>query len=97
MGDANRRLDLVYILTAFAAGTVSVNLQFAWRNDDLAVILLDFRDHIHTGKAGMAPFVGIERGDAHQPVNASFGLAKAVGIFSGDQRRGTFDPSSFAR
>src|SRR5881396_1013455 len=96
MSDANRRFHLVYILTAFAAGTVGVNLQFAWRNDDLAVILLDFRDHIHTGEAGMAPFVGIERGDAHQPVHASFRLAKAVGVFSRDQRGGTLDPSRFA-
>src|SRR5262249_55506334 len=54
VSDADGSLDLVNVLTAFPAGTVGVDLQFARRDRDIRRGLLNFGDCIDAGKAGVA-------------------------------------------
>ena len=80
--DAHRRLHFVDVLSAFAAGAKGIHLEFAGRDHDFVGGLLDFRDHIDAGETGVPAFVGIERRNAHQAMDAAFGLGEAVGIFA---------------
>ena len=96
MSDAHGGLDLVHVLSAFAAGPEGVDLQLVLRNHEFAFVF-DFRNHVHAGKAGVPAFVRIERRDADQPVHAPFGLAKAIGVFALDQQRDALDAGDFAR
>jgi hypothetical protein len=53
--------------------------------------VLEFRDHVHAGKAGVAALVGIEGRDAHQPVHPALGLGEAVGVFAPQHQGSVFD------
>ena len=75
MRDAHGSLHLVHVLSALAAGTERVHFKFIRRNDKLGIIFLDFRNHIHAGKARVPALVGIERRDAHEAMHAALGLA----------------------
>src|SRR5258708_21746297 len=87
MPNADGGLDFVDVLAALAAGTEGVNFEFIRRNVGL-LAFFDFCNNIHRSKAGVAPFIRIERRDADQPMYASFSFAKAVGIFTTDDHVG---------
>ena len=96
VSDANSRFDFVHVLSAFAAGTKSIDAKFVRRNLNVRGSFFDFRNCIDARETGVAPFVGIEWRNAHQPMHAAFGFAKAVGIFAFDQQRDAFDSGGFA-
>ncbi len=45
----------------------------------------------------MAPRIGVKRRDAHQAMDAAFGLEPAIGILADDADGGRFDAGAFAR
>ncbi len=79
MGDADRRLGLVDVLAAGAAGAVGVDAQILVVDLDFDVVGNLGKDE-DRGEGGMAAGVGIEGGDAHQPVNPLLGPQIAVGV-----------------
>ena len=83
--EAHGGFNFVYVLSAFAAGTIRVATDFGFRNDDVRLDeIAQFRNGVHAGKTRVATFVGIKRRNAHEPVNAAFGFAKTVGVFALD-------------
>jgi len=79
VGDTHRRVGLVDVLSARAAGAVSVDAQ-------VGRIDLDFDGFVHfgidehAGERSMAAVAGIERGFSHQSMHTGFGAQMTVGI-----------------
>jgi len=81
MHNANSRLDFVHVLSAFAAGTVSIDLKID-RIDLNRRGVGDFRNNIDTGEGSMASLVRIEGRNAHQAMHAAFRIQISVGVIS---------------
>ena len=96
MPDAHRRLHLVDVLPALAAGAERAHLKLC-RRQFLLLALLDLGDDINAGETGVPALVRIKRRDAHEPVHAPLGLAVAVGVLAGNEQRGALDAGDFAR
>ena len=87
---------LVDVLAARARGAIGVDLAVALVDLDLDAVV-DHRIDPHRGEAGVAARVGIERRDAHQAVDARFGLQPAVGVVALDHDRRRLDAGLVAR
>ena len=55
-------------------------------------VLRQIGHHLHRGKGGLSPGVGVKGGNPHQPVNAMLSPKIAVGIFPLDHNGGRLDP-----
>ena len=64
---------LVLVLTAGAAGTERIAPQFVGTNLDVNCTV-DLRRHVHRGERSLPAGVGIERANAHQPMDAGLAL-----------------------
>src|SRR5713101_1184411 len=96
VSEAHRRVGLVDVLTAGATGTVGIDSQ-VFRADVHLDGLIDVRVNEHRRERGVAARVCVKRGDAHQAVDAGFGLQIAIGTRPLDGERGTFYSTAFAR
>ena len=72
--DAHRRIGLVDVLAAGAARAVGVDAQILVADLDLDLVL-DLRVDEDGGERGVPARVGVERGDAHQAMDAAFRTA----------------------
>ena len=96
--EAHGGLDLVHVLSALAAGTVGVAPEFRLRDDDVRLDEIgEFGDGVHAGEAGVAAFVRVEGGDAHEPVNAALGLAETIGVLALDAEGHALQAGGIAR
>ena len=88
--DAHGGFHLVHVLSAGAAGSGCGDLQILFGDVDVD-LLLQFRHHLHAGKAGLALVVRVERGDPHQAMGAFLVAQVAVGVAALDFDRGALD------
>src|SRR5271167_3353754 len=79
MGKAHGRVGLVDVLTAGAAGAEGIDSEIDGIDYDLDLVV-DRRENEDRSERSVAARVSVERRDAHQPVNASFGLEITVGV-----------------
>ena len=83
MGQPDRRVGLVDVLAARPGGAEGVDSDLVPVQLNLEVAL-DFRQHLHQGKRGVAALLRIERADPDQPVDTPLGLEKAVRVAAVD-------------
>jgi len=83
MGDAHRRIGLVYVLAPCARRPEGLDLEVFWGDLDV-VSLFHFRYHVHGGEGGVAAAGGVEGGDAHQPVHPLLSLQSPVDAVARD-------------
>ena len=88
VGDADRRVGLVDMLAAGAAGAEGVDADILLVEVDIDAVV-EFRHDHHRGERGVATAAGVKRRDPHQPVDAEFGAHVAVGVAPLDQDRDT--------
>ena len=74
---------LVDVLAAGAAGAVDV-LADVLVPVDLHLDVVQLRQHVDRGEAGVPAVLGVERADAHQPVHAALAREIAVGVRARD-------------
>ena len=86
----------VDVLTAGTAGTSKAYVDVGRVDVDVDRVV-DHRIDGNGREARVAPGVGIERRDAHQPVHACFGLEPAVRVLAFNFERGRLDARFFAR
>ena len=96
MGDANGRLDLIHILAAGSAGPKGIDPEIFVVDDEVDIII-QFGIDEDRGKGSMPALVGIEGGDAHEPVYAGFSLEIPVGIGPCHGQRHALDAGLFSR
>src|SRR6267154_1086420 len=96
MRDAHRRVGLVDVLASGSRCAVGVDAQIGGIDLDLYV-LVDLGIHEHAREGGVAARVRIERGLAHQAVNAVLGAQVPVGVAAADLERGALDAGDLAR
>src|ERR1700751_4266623 len=80
---AYRRFGLVDVLSARAGGAIGVDPAIALADFDLYPVI-DHRVDPNGREACMPSRVGIERGNAHQPMNSGLGLEPAMRIVALD-------------
>ena len=80
---AHRRVRLVHVLAAGAAGAVGVDAQVLVLDLDVDVVV-DLRDGLDGRERRLAALVGVERGDAHKAVDAALGLEHSEGVWAFD-------------
>ena len=95
MRDAHGGLGAVDVLAAGAGGAEDVDAQILGLDLDLHVVV-DQRDDEDRGEGGVAAGVGVEGRDAHQAVDADFGLHLPVDVLALDFDRGALDARLFA-
>ena len=95
MGDADRRVGPVHVLTAGAARAVGIHAQVGRVDGDIDVVV-DLGIDEYRGKRGVPAVAGVEWRLAHQAMNPGFGAQPAVGMGSGETHRDTFDARHFA-
>ena len=71
-----------------SAGAEGVHPQVGIADLDVDIVLFDLGEGVHRCKGGVAAGVAVKGGDAHQAVNAGFGLEVAVGVFTADVEGG---------
>ncbi len=76
MRKAHGRIGLVDVLSTGTTRTVGVDAKILVLNLDVDIVI-DLGNDFHRGERGLAALVGIERRDAHEPVNAALGLEHA--------------------
>ena len=87
VGEAHGRVGLVDVLPAGALGAERLDAQLVVGDlADLGVVL-DLGQHLDEGERRVAPLLGVERADAHEPVDAPLGTEEAVGAPTGDRDR----------
>ena len=96
VGDPHRGIRLVDVLAAGPAGPVGVDLEVIVVQLDLAVALDDGCD-LDAGEARLATARGVERGDAHEPVDALLGAVEPVGVLAADAEGGGLDAGLLPR
>ena len=96
VGDPNRTVGGVDVLTARARRAIGIDAQIGFVDLDVDVVV-DLGIDPDAGEAGVAPRRAVVGADPDQPVDAAFGLQIAVGIFALDQDRRRLDPRLFAR
>ena len=79
VGEADGRVGLVDVLAAGALRAVGVDAQVVVGDLTDLDVVLDLRQHLHQREGGVAPLLGVEGADAHQPVDAALGAQVAVG------------------
>jgi hypothetical protein len=83
VGDAHGRVGLVDVLAARAGGAIGVDLQVVVLDLDVARVLDDRRD-LDARERRLAAVLRVERGDAHEPVDALLGGEQAIGVLARD-------------
>jgi hypothetical protein len=83
VGDPNRGLGLVDVLTSRATGAERVDPQVGRRDVD-GDGLIDHGKDEHRGERGVSPLRRVIRRDADEPMNAALGLEVSVGVIAGD-------------
>ncbi len=96
MGHPHCCLQLVDVLAALATGPERIHPHVFHFQIDL-VGVRQLGHHVDRGKRGVATFVGVERGDPHQPMHAALGLGIPVGIVAADQQRHALGAGFLAR
>ena len=84
VGDPDRAVGGVDVLTARARRTVGIDAQLGFVDLNVDVVV-DFGIDPDAGEAGVAAGVAVVGADPDQPVDPAFGLQIAVGIFAPDQ------------
>jgi hypothetical protein len=92
---ANRRVGLVDVLTARAAGAEGVGAHVGRVDVDLDRVV-DLRVDEEAGKAGVTPTCAVERALSHQAVHAGFGAQVAESVVALHLDRGAADPGGVA-
>ena len=95
VGDAHGAVGLVDVLAAGTRRAVGVDAQILVVDLDLDLVV-DHRIDPDRGEAGVAAVVRIEGRDAHQAMDAAFGLEPAIGVGAGDPDRRRFEPGLLA-
>ena len=72
------------MLAAGTGGTVDLHLIVLGADLHILAVVLDVGDDLDGGEGGLAAGVGVEGGDAHQPVDAVFTLQESVGVLALD-------------
>src|ERR1019366_7471832 len=80
---------------AGAAGPECIDAQVLFLDIDLDFVV-HLREDEDAGEGGVTARVGVEGRDAHQAVDADFGLQQAVGVLAVDLEGGALDARSFA-
>ena len=80
----------VDVLTARARGSIGVDPAIGFIHLDVDLVV-DHGIDPDRGEARMPPRVRIEGRDAHEAVNAQFGLQPAIGVLALDLQRGALD------
>ena len=93
--DAHRRIGRVDVLAAGAGGPERIDPAVRFLDLDIDAVV-DHRIDPHGGKARVAARVRIVGRDAHEAVNAGFGLQPAIGVVALDQERRALDAGLFA-
>ncbi len=89
------RGGLVDLLSAGARGAVDLHLDILVAQLDLAVVG-DLGHDLDRGEGGVAASGGVERGDAHQTVDAVLALEEAVGVLALDHDGRALQPGLVA-
>ena len=79
VGQADRGVGLVDVLAAGALGAVGVDAQVVVGDLADLDVVVDLRQHLDQRERRVAPLLGVERADAHQPMDAPLGTQVAVG------------------
>src|ERR1039457_617241 len=85
----------VDMLSAGAAGPECIDAQVLFLDIDLDFVV-HLREDEDAGEGGVTARVGVEGRDAHQAVDADFGLQQAVGVLAVDLEGGALDARTFA-
>ena len=96
VGDAHRRIGLVDVLAAGAAGAVGIGLEVRRVDIDLDIVI-DLGGYKHRGKGCVTAIAGIEGRLADQPVHPGFSAQPAVGILALEMDGGALDTGHFPR
>src|SRR5579859_7395249 len=89
--DPDRRLGLVDVLAAGAAGAVGVDPDVVGVDLDHGLLLLQLGQHLDQREGGVTAVVLVEGRDPHQPVDAVLGAQQPVGARALDQQRHPLD------
>jgi hypothetical protein len=95
VGDAHGRIGGVDVLAAGAGGPVGVDAAIALVDLDLDAVV-DHRIDPGDGNEVWRRALAVIGRDAHQPVDARFGLQPAIGVVALDQQGGRLDAGLFA-
>src|SRR5690606_35228578 len=95
VGDTHRRIGGVDVLPARAGGAVGVDLEVAFLDVDLDIVV-DHRVDPHRREAGVPPRGAVVGRDTHEPMHAAFGLGIAIGVLALEQQRGGLDAGLLA-
>ena len=95
MSNAHRRIRHVDVLTARTRCTEGIDAQVFHADIDLDFVV-DLRIHEYRCERRVPARVGIERGNAHQPVDTDFRLQQAVSVFTVYFKRDRLDARAFA-
>ena len=90
MGDTNRGLSLIDMLTTCTTRTIGIHLQICRIDLDI-VIIIDFRHNLQRCKRSLSASGSIKRRDSNQSMNTVLRFQKAIGIGSGNQDRCALD------
>src|SRR5271165_4510212 len=94
VSDANRGIRGVHMLSALAAGAISIDADI-FRLDDNFNAFVNFRRHVDAGKGSMAPLGLIEGRNADEAVHADLALQKSEGVLAVHGKRRGLQPSLF--
>jgi len=95
VGNPYRRLGGINVLPARPTGAIGVNAQVGRIDIDLHVVI-DLGGHENGRKRGMAPVAGVERGFAHQPMDAALRSQPPEGVVPGHPHGGTLNAGHVA-
>ena len=96
MGKPHGGIGFIDVLPARAAGAIGIDAQ-------IGLVDLDFDVVVHLGinehrsERSVTPRVGVERRDAHQPVNAGLGFQITIGIVACHIESNTLHARFFTR
>src|SRR4051794_19589070 len=94
--DAHRGIGRVDVLAPRARGAIGIDAALALVDLDVDVVV-DDGVHPYRGKACVPARIRVVGRDAHQPVDARFGLEPAVGVLALDLERRRLEARLFAR
>ena len=92
--EAHRGRDFIHILTSRSTGANEFPFELVFFDFEFSIVI-DFRSHFHESERGFTGVFSIERGEAHQAVNAVFVLEVAVSEGALYFKRSAFDAGLF--
>ena len=91
MDETHGGTGLVDVLSACTGGAVDLHFDILRPDIDVFGIIRDFRNDLDRREGRLAAGVCVERGHAHEAVDAVLTLEHAVGVLSLDENAGGFD------